>query len=286
MPFKLSDDDIKLLLVHLSRSNIAFSSPHPTLKHCTVLKFRGKRASKPFPLNKSDFGIVSLKSTISSLHKQVESLHSAINQAQNLCKESIKAENRERSRYALRKKKMLEKVLGTRLSNLEGIESIYEKILSSESDADVLSSYESGAGALKDLMKRNDLNVERVENVMDFVAEVLADQAEVEQAISASKVPDSALDSLDSLESELDALIKIDEMEKELDSINKEAASFADMLDAPKVPVMLGEADARVIGFTRSDSSSDLLKKSKSEGLLIGDGEADAIREEKVAVLN
>lgn len=129
----------------------------------------------------------------------------------------MKRSQRLQASYALKRRKNLEDVLNKRIKSLETISSILFRIQSSETDAEVLQSYRLGTNTLAAVMstKNQDgaqlLSRDNVESTMDRLADVFADQEEVDEALSAgteglleSSVP-GGIDE-DELMAELDAL--------------------------------------------------------------------------------
>lgn len=129
----------------------------------------------------------------------------------------MKKGQRSQAAFALRQKKVLEEVLNKRLKSLETVNSILFRIQSSETDAEILQSYKLGSNTLASVMATKGpdgkqlLSQHNIESTMDHLADVFADQQEVDQAMSIgadmlmeSSVP-SGMDE-DELMAELDAL--------------------------------------------------------------------------------
>lgn len=129
----------------------------------------------------------------------------------------VKKGQRSQAAFSLRQKKVLEEVLNKRLKSLEIVNSILFRIQSSETDAEILQSYKLGSNTLASVMSTKGpdgkqlLTQHNVESTMDHLADVFADQQEVDQAMSIgadmlmeSSVP-SGMDE-DELMAELDAL--------------------------------------------------------------------------------
>lgn len=108
-------------------------------------------------------------------------------------------------------------MLNKRLKSLETVNSILFRIQSSETDAEILQSYKLGSNTLASVMAikgpdgKQLLTQDNIESTMDHLADVFADQQEVDQAMSIgadmlmeSSVP-SGMDE-DELMAELDAL--------------------------------------------------------------------------------
>lgn len=119
-------------------------------------------------------------------HWYVISLHRLTEKA----KACLKKNQRSQATYALRQRKHLDEVLNKRLKSIDTISSIFFRIQSSETDAELLQSYKLGASTLASVMATKDengqemLTRDNVDATMDRLADVFADQQEVDQAMS------------------------------------------------------------------------------------------------------
>jgi hypothetical protein len=126
---------------------------------------------------------------------------------------------------------------------LETISSILFRIQSSETDAEVLQSYKLGATTLAAVMatKGEDgaqlLSRDNVESTMDRLADVFADQEEVDEALSAGT------DSL--LESTLQGGLDEDELMAELEALTESRGINTEQLPAKQQPMASSPVESK-----------------------------------------
>ncbi|KAF8933212.1 hypothetical protein BGZ47_010966 [Haplosporangium gracile] len=160
--------------------------------HELVIKFANKetiRDKAKQEITKTDRGIIELRETIGRLEKQVQDIEDRIAELTEKAKVCLKKNQRSQATYALRQRKHLDEVLNKRLKSIDTISSIFFRIQSSETDAELLQSYKLGANTLASVMATKDengqemLSRDNVDATMDRLADVFADQQEVDQAM-------------------------------------------------------------------------------------------------------
>ncbi|KAG9067655.1 hypothetical protein KI688_011242 [Linnemannia hyalina] len=161
--------------------------------HELVIKFANKetiRDKAKQEITKTDRGIIELRETIGRLEKQVQDIEDRIAELTEKAKACLKKSQRSQATYALRQRKHLDEVLNKRLKSIDTISSIFFRIQSSETDAELLQSYKLGANTLASVMATKDengqemLTRDNVDATMDRLADVFADQQEVDQAMN------------------------------------------------------------------------------------------------------
>lgn len=161
--------------------------------HELVIKFANKetiRDKAKQEITTTDRGIIELRETIGRLEKQVQDIEDRIAELTEKAKACLKKNQRSQATYALRQRKHLDEVLNKRLKSIDTISSIFFRIQSSETDAELLQSYKLGASTLASVMATKDengqemLTRDNVDATMDRLADVFADQQEVDQAMS------------------------------------------------------------------------------------------------------
>ncbi|KAF9176017.1 hypothetical protein BGX20_000022 [Mortierella sp. AD010] len=188
----------------------------------SVVKFATKEAIRDRSkqeITTADRGIIELRETCKRLDNQVQDIEERISELNEKARSCVRKNQRSQATFALRQRKNLEDVLNKRLKSLDTISSILFRIQSSETDAEVLQSYKLGASTLASVMATKDqsgeqlLSVDNVESTMDRLADVFADQEEVDQAMSEgtqvllqSTTSGASIDE-DDLMAELDALM-------------------------------------------------------------------------------
>lgn len=147
----------------------------------------------------------------------------------------LKKNQRSQAKFALRQRKHLDDVLNKRLKSIDTISSIFFRIQSSETDAELLQSYRLGANTLSSVMATKDengqemLSKDNVDATMDRLADVFADQQEVDQAMSdgASLLMETVHagdDDEDALLAELNAMEEAESSSKSTSSTVKASA--------------------------------------------------------------
>lgn len=121
---------------------------------------------------------------------------------------------------------MLNELLSRRLGTLETLQTVYMKIEQASSDVEVraihtqsdcqlltsivgsqiMAAYETSASTLKTLLASPALKIERVDRTMEDLQDVLADEAEVRNAISSASVGGAEIDE-DEILAELAGLV-------------------------------------------------------------------------------
>ncbi|GJJ79170.1 charged multivesicular body protein 7 [Entomortierella parvispora] len=202
--------------------------------HELVIKFATKEAIRDRTrqeITQVDRGIIELRETCRRLENQVLDLEERISELTEKARACVKRSQRLQASYALKRRKNLEDVLNKRIKSLETISSILFRIQSSETDAEVLQSYKLGANSLAAVMSTKDqdgaqlLSRDNVESTMDRLADVFADQEEVDEALSAGT------EGL--LESSVPGGIDEDELMAELDALTESTVSPSPSRQAP-----------------------------------------------------
>jgi len=83
----------------------------------------------------------------------------------------------------LKRSKKLSSVLLKRHQSAETIKDILDKIDEAHTNKEILDAYRVGTSSIKDTTKRLGLNVEAIDEVMLDLAEVMADQREIDEAM-------------------------------------------------------------------------------------------------------
>ncbi|KAG0258838.1 hypothetical protein BGZ95_004857 [Linnemannia exigua] len=161
--------------------------------HELVIKFANKetiRDRTKQEITTADRGIIELRETIKRLDGQVQDIEERIAELTEKARACLQKNQRAQAKFTLRQRKHLDDVLSKRLKSIDTISSIFFRIQSSETDAELLQSYKLGANTLASVMATKDENgqeimsKENVEVTMDRISDVLADQHEVDQAMS------------------------------------------------------------------------------------------------------
>ncbi|TPX33864.1 hypothetical protein SmJEL517_g03371 [Synchytrium microbalum] len=172
----------------------------------SIIKFKPPRSNLT-PINETDKGIVTIKTTLSHLNKQVSRLDERSAQLMDQTKQHIKNKDRIRAKFVLKQRKMVEDVLEKRLASLATLEAIIDKLQAAETDAELISVYQIGTRTLQEFVSHTGLTVAKVDATMDALDDVLADQREVEDAMMTGNAMVQPNISEDELEQELDSIL-------------------------------------------------------------------------------
>ncbi|KAF9904900.1 hypothetical protein EC991_002263 [Linnemannia zychae] len=190
--------------------------------HELVIKFANKetiREKTKQEITTADRGIIELRETLKRLDNQVQDIEERIVELTEKARACLQKNQRSQAKFTLRQRKHLDDVLSKRLKSIDTISSIFFRIQSSETDAELLQSYKLGANTLASVMATKDdngqeiMSKENVEMTMDRISDVLADQQEVDQAMSdgASLVMETIHpgdDDDDAIMAELEAMVQ------------------------------------------------------------------------------
>ena len=169
----------------------------------------------PPQLTDVDSGAIHIQNTIANQERQILKLENEIEQTTKKIQQTLAANRRPQALVLLKKKKGLDKVLFQRTDALHKLEQISMEIQSATSNKALVDAYQNGAESLSRFTKENKLGVEQVESVMDHLEDVLADQKEIEDAIS-RPIWDFEDDEVESEYQELLQDVEADKVAKEL----------------------------------------------------------------------
>lgn len=152
----------------------------------------------------SDFGILKIKKTMKVLQGIISDMEVEIQKAKAEAKMLVALGLNTRALYNLRVAKKLDHVLQQRLSSLDTLDNLLSKINQSKTQIEIMSAYEVGTKTLKDILKKDELSLENVQDTMDALSDVLEDHEEISNAIANTE------DFEEELEIELEAMIQAD----------------------------------------------------------------------------
>lgn len=151
----------------------------------------------------------------------------------------------------------------------ENLSAVMLKIEAAESDAAILQAYQSATTSLKSLLAHPSMQRDNVENTMEALQDVLADQKEIEDVVTEGGRTISGTDLVeDEIQAELDAMQKEaeEEQRKKQDQarLEKEHATKSPTTEAQKET---GIADGQGHGQTTTDKAEtgDAESEQKSE---------------------
>ncbi|PLW23509.1 hypothetical protein PCASD_12043 [Puccinia coronata f. sp. avenae] len=195
---KLSSTDLGVLLKHLERDRRILTAEKNLIKFVVPAAIEtaadGTKFSSVGPpaISEVDRGVLSVKQTLQQLTQQTQTLSAQIDQRTQDAKQCIKNSQPEFAATHLKARKALKLVLTQRLGVLETLNGVYMKIEQASTDVEIMKAYESSAATLKSLLAAPTLAAGRVAQTMDQLADVLADQHEIDAAINQPLPHDAA----------------------------------------------------------------------------------------------
>ncbi|QKX57881.1 uncharacterized protein TRUGW13939_05001 [Talaromyces rugulosus] len=199
---ELSDNDIDMLLIYLSRDINAIAYDGKTIK------FHG--GDDTSPITHEDSTIASIKTLISNITEQISRLEQKINELNANAKTSLNNKNRVSALSALKSKKIAEHNLKQRSDTLNQLEEVYSKIEQAADQVEIVRVMQASTSALRSLHAQTG-GVETVENVVDNLREEMSKVDEVGTIINeAGPVVDEG-----EIDDEMEELEKQEVREKE-----------------------------------------------------------------------
>ncbi|MCJ1437152.1 hypothetical protein MMC27_006537 [Xylographa pallens] len=242
-PSDLTEDDLKILLVYLSRDKnyLAYNTQ--------AVKLRGKGERSP-TVTTEDTNIASLKSLMVDLNAQLETLNMKVTEFDRKTRFAVANKNRVVAIAALRSKKLYETVFIRRSETLSQLEGICNKIEEAADQIEVMKVMQASSSVLKGLNTEIG-GVETVEEVLNELRNEMEHVGDVEaiinEAAQATVVVDEGV-----IEEELEALERQDQAKDDEKAIF-ETKKKLELLDS-MVPSKPGAgSEERIIQKAHSD---------------------------------
>ncbi|KAI8388382.1 Snf7-domain-containing protein [Radiomyces spectabilis] len=217
----LTDEDMELVLTYMS-SQMGVAVADNVRGYgttYTMIKFpeNNNNVSSGAVISQHDKAIITIRTTCQALHAQVNELQRKIEELSELSKYHHKLKHTAQALYALKRRKYLESILEKRLQSLETMDNMLMSIEASQNDLQIVQAFNTGASALRAILRDSDLTVDSVDEVMTKLQSAFEDQKEVEDAI--------AMGSEETMNSQLPGL-DMDELQRELDSYAESETSL------------------------------------------------------------
>ncbi|KAH9454364.1 hypothetical protein KEM48_003617 [Puccinia striiformis f. sp. tritici PST-130] len=187
---KLSETDTTILLKHLERDRKILVSEKNVIKFVLPTSIESDRDGTkysrvgPPQITDVDRGVLLVKQTIQQLNQQIQTISTQIDQRTQEAKKYIQKSQPEIAATQLKSRKALRSVLSQRIGILETLDGVYSKIEQASTDVEIMNAYETSTKTLKSLLSTPTLKLDRVEETMENMQEILADQREIDQAIN------------------------------------------------------------------------------------------------------
>lgn len=174
-----------------------------------------------------DRAILQLKLQRDKLHKSKRKLGVIINREEQIAKTCIKAKKLDQAKLALRKKKRQESLLNNLERQSNTLEELIDTIEFKLIEKDVLYGLEEGNKVLKEI--NNEMNIEKVEKILDDTADAVAYQNELSERLGTQLTNGEELevdDELRQLEIEMGAVQPEQQRKEAVDSIKQKLDSI------------------------------------------------------------
>ncbi|WWC68242.1 uncharacterized protein I206_102165 [Kwoniella pini CBS 10737] len=175
---KLSNKDIEVLIKWLNRDCGLIVSDGKIIK---ILE--ADQIPTDHPITEADKGVISVINAQRKVEKQIIGIEEQINQSQEKAKKQLAKGQKTTALSYLRSKKQLEDLLAKRISSSEQLGTVIRSIDQAKGDVEIMSAYETSTITLKSILSNPSLSIEKIENTTNLLAEVIADQEEIDQAI-------------------------------------------------------------------------------------------------------
>ncbi|NXD30628.1 CHMP7 protein, partial [Spelaeornis formosus] len=216
-----------------------------------IVKFARGLHAKVSPMNDVDIGVYQLMQSEQLLSQKVESLSQEAEKCKEDARSACRAGKKQLALRCLKARRRTERRIEELHSKLDTVQGILDRIYASQTDQMVFNAYQAGVGALK--LSMRDVTVERAENLVDQIQEVL-------EPCWGWIIP--SLFSCFLCSAEMDS----EELEKELDSLLQDSSK--DSVDLPpavqqlRAPISDAELEAELEQL--SVCAGDLAQKTPS----------------------
>lgn len=197
----LSETDVTILLTHLERDRRAIVVDGDVVKVVYG-------CADTHGIGEKERGIHATKQAHARLTRQVDDLHTRIDRAHAQAADALRTKApRSVAASFLRTKKQLEDMLSKRVGALETMNTLLLQMEQATGDADILRAYEASERTLRTILADPALQPERIDAVVDSLAEALHAQEDVHAAVEAAQPadPDELADELAALQLEAQA---------------------------------------------------------------------------------
>ncbi|KAL6719109.1 hypothetical protein ACLMJK_003346 [Lecanora helva] len=183
---ELSNSDLQIILVHLSRDKASISYDSQTIK----FKEAGQSVSL---LSEQDRTISSLKSIIIDLTAQIEELSARIATLSAKAQRSLDSKDRTSALAALRSKKLHETALTHRSDTLAQVEEVYNKIGQAADQLTIVRTMEASAKVLQNLHTEMG-GVAQVDDIIEDLRDEMSKVDEISSALEAGSQANHDID--------------------------------------------------------------------------------------------
>ncbi|XP_072912944.1 charged multivesicular body protein 7 isoform X1 [Hemitrygon akajei] len=171
-----------------------------------IVKFTHPTSSKVLAVTEVDIGVYHLVNCEKMLSQKAETLSQEAESYKEDARKHLKAGKKNLALKSLKLRKRTDKQLEDIHAKLDMIQTILDRIHSSQTDVKVVEAYQAGLGALRQSMK--DVSVEKVENLMDQIEQFCETQDDINRTLAGENFAEIGGVNMSELEDELNALLE------------------------------------------------------------------------------
>ena len=222
-------------------------------------------------ITQEDINIVSLKSLIANLSKQLEVLSPKINELDQKARAAVSNKNRVVAMASLRSKKLYETVFFRRSETLAQLEAVYRKIEEAVDQVEAIRVMQTSSQVLQALNSEVG-GTERVEDVLEDLRRNMAQVNEVSDILNEAAQAGSVVDE-SNIDDELEALEREDQAKSHRTSATetKEKLEHLERTLTPSSDHITAKSEVRHEASSGQDAMNDSTRALKRLSLDMGD---------------
>ncbi|UJR35652.1 hypothetical protein I4U23_028402 [Adineta vaga] len=202
----IDENSINLVISALTRDKKILIDYIGDAKDVKIVKFVAPGTSVVRPLTEIENSVLLLRHSKERLEEQLKKSDQQIEGVLTDIRRHLKNSNRTAAMKLLRKKKLLEREHDKKESTIDHLNTVLTQIEQTDCSSLVINAYSSGVQAHKELLRKNGLTPDAVDDMIDEVHEMLEKQTEMDDALSRPITNDTT--DMTELEDELEELLK------------------------------------------------------------------------------
>ncbi|WWC59757.1 uncharacterized protein I303_102319 [Kwoniella dejecticola CBS 10117] len=135
------------------------------------------------PISEADRGVISVINAQRKVEKQIIGIEEQITQSQEKAKKQLAKGQKTAALSYLRSKKQLEDLLTKRIASSEQLGAVIRSIDQAKGDVEIMAAYETSTSTLRSVLSHPSLSPDKISATTDALAEAMADQEEIDQAV-------------------------------------------------------------------------------------------------------
>ncbi|WVF69478.1 hypothetical protein IAT40_004255 [Kwoniella sp. CBS 6097] len=175
---KLSSRDIEVLIKWLTRDCGVVVSDGTIIK---VLE--ADQVPSDHPISEADRGVISVLGAQRRVEKQMLGIEAQITQSHEKAKKHLASGQKNIALSYLRSEKQLEDLLAKRVASSEQLGAVIRSIDQAKGDVEIMAAYEASTSTLRSVLSDPSLSPDRIAETTDALADAMADQEEIDQAV-------------------------------------------------------------------------------------------------------